>query len=228
VGILFILFNQTFSSEPVRPEWRLRYLDALTGLEVEPDHIEGVPMPRSGVAVAGLRSIRVTARGYENLQSSLVVPDGAPSGKLRMWLDPVSIPHRLTRDSILERTGNTRMLFHGFVVADDSGRPLGGATISIESMEESAVVAPDGYFELLVPVSAKAGDTERRTLLISADGYMVRRMDGLEAWRGGDWLMKARLLTESGIQAANGTYRQSTMETPLDKQNLIYRTRTNK
>jgi hypothetical protein len=213
-GLLVLFVAQGLVANPSGVIWRLRYLDSLTGIEVVPDRVEGSSGVQSGSLAEGLHSLRVRARGYEDVEMTQVVPGGQPNGEFRLHLDPLVTPTRLTRESVRERTSSDRMLVHGFVVGDESGLPLSGAKVVLESSTLTASVGADGYFELLVPVTARPGDAERRTLTFSNAGRITRRMAGVEFWRGGDWLLRIRLTPGEGIELTEDPNRRLAIEMP--------------
>lgn len=214
--MFLLLLNQAVASEPGEGTWRLRYMDALTGLELEPERVTGTPGIETRAIPAGVHAVEVEVRGYSPVQSTLMVPDDGSAGELRLWLDPTDPPRNLTRASIQGRAGTERMLFHGYVVDDRTGRPMVGAHVTILGADRTAVVDADGYFEFLIPVAAKAGDAERHTLLVDAPGHVQRRIDGIEAWRGGDWLLRFRLHPGEGVEATQEPNRRQGLEaTPV-------------
>lgn len=111
--LLLLLSGSGLVAKPPGAGWRICYLDALSGIDVMPDQVQGSP--------------EVQARGYRDVDSTMVIPADEAGGELRLHLDPLASPIRLTPESIRERTGSDRMLVHGFVVADESGLPLSGA-----------------------------------------------------------------------------------------------------
>lgn len=213
---LVLAFALTCSTQALRASSVLitiEFADSETGMAIQPDFVEladdaGRVAGRFGAAqvspagrltlgsAPGRGQLKAVSARHRPLHAPLVVEPGTAQ-RIRVLLDPLEPPAELRAERIRSRTRPEATLFLGFVVDDESGRPL--ANVRVSSLPSGSSTRSDarGYFELAVPLP-EPGNTSPISLSFARGGYVTEHRLNLELWPGGDWTYRIRLRPGNG------------------------------
>ncbi|MGZ5567205.1 MAG: carboxypeptidase regulatory-like domain-containing protein, partial [Limisphaerales bacterium] len=189
----------------------VQFVDSATGYALQPDEIAAQPrradateqrFGRShthsdGRAVMSLERVRHTISAslssYRSVSGEVDVRENFPY-HLRFLLDPLEKPRELQVDNIAARHRDDATLIQGFIVSEQTGRPLSG--VRIESAPSGVKTTTDerGFYQLYVPLNAPAN------LVIDKPGYRTEERQYLELSPRGDWTYNFRLERGTGTQ----------------------------
>lgn len=186
----------------------IRFVDSATGYAVKPDVVETrSSVRRSQIAESdrvrlvlppGPGNITVSASGYQPMSGVFDLSADYPFTVV-FQLDPLVPPREIQPDyvSTLHRAEET--VFVGYVVDDESGRPLAGAGVRAEPSGRETKTDARGYFQIYVPVQTLA-EAQRLPASLSfvQAGFRTETRQYLELSSRGDWVYRIRLQPGDG------------------------------
>lgn len=189
----------------------IRFVDSATGYSLQPElitakpHREGEADQQFGRACTGADGRATIRLGKYRYTISASLATHHPVGgevnlrdnfpyRLRFLLDPIEKPEELQPANIAARQRDDATLFQGFIVSEESGRPLAG--VHVRSTPSGVQTTTDirGYYQLYIPLQSPAN------LIIEKPGYRSEQRDYLELSPRGDWTYNFRLEHGSGAQ----------------------------
>lgn len=208
----------------------VEFADSATGYSLQPDeivahpHRNGAIEQRFGRAHTGAdgrakmqlergrHTVSASIPSYHPLSGEVQVRENFPY-KVRFLLDPIEKPRELQADNIAARHRDDATLFQGFVVSDETGRPLRGVRIKSTPSGVSAVTDERGFYEIYVPLQAPA------SLVVDKGGYKVEERQYLELSPRGDWTYNFRLERGNGKQTLDerSRLRQAIEQDPTEE-----------
>ena len=123
--------------------------------------------------------------------------------QIRVWMDPAASPPELERPRIHARHRPEVTVLMGFVVDEQTGRPMpdvlvsGGAGFDHDALQRvwgETRTDARGFFSLDAPcaLQPEAGRVPI-ALVFAKPGYRTQVNRNLELWPGGDWTYRVRL-----------------------------------
>lgn len=204
--------------------------DAETGAAVRADLIllngkrqilPAVSSARSDLGISkwlpGRHRVHIQSPGHKPWSALVTVPeqDALP---IRIFLDPLELPPELRPDQVARLRKTDALLIHGFVVDDITGELLPEVKITClernSDRHTSGLVARSngqGYFHLSVPITDQENDA-LVDLSFVLPGFVTRHIESVQAWPGGDWTFRVRLIREQPrlmTQPADGVESES-------------------
>jgi hypothetical protein len=136
----------------------------------------------------GYKPFSITAEAFDTTQVYSI------------YLTPLRPPDHLGVEYIRSLHRSNAMLFAGYAVEDESGRPLGGVAVTATLGPVSGVTDATGFFVLVVPLSSPGlgSVTQRSQLLFQKSGFQGQRLLNVESWPDGEWILRVRLVQGSG------------------------------
>jgi len=195
---------------------QIRFVDSATGYAVQPALIEtqsrqpdkaarrisqSVLGEAGRVMLAlppGQNNITVSAPGYQPMSGMF---DMSPNNPYTIFfqLDPLTQPREIQPDYVSTLHRGDETVFVGYVVDDDSGRPLANALIRTEPSGREVTTDERGYFQIYVPVQTLTEATQSpASLILSHEAFRTEEHRYLELWSEGDWVYRIRLQSGRG------------------------------
>ena len=194
---------------------RIRFLDSETGYDLRPERVALAVDNNSPVETTGRSTVELprgryaldaALSGYRAFTDSLVV-DMSGLQQIHLWLDPLEPAPELHPQRIRALRRANATVINGFVVDDESGKPLSTVRVSCRSastertettLEVEAWTDARGFFQLSAQC-ASPGDPEQTTatLVFAKTGYVTQANDHVELWPNGDWTCRVRLSPSS-------------------------------
>lgn len=187
------------------------FADSATGYSLQPDEVVVHPNQDGSVSQEnfgartgadghakmqlqhGRHTISASLRSHHSVSGDVQIRENFPY-RVHFLLDPLEKPRELQPDYIEARRRDDATLFQGFVVSDESGKPVGGVRIKSTPSGVTATTDDRGYYELHIPLSSAAN------LVIEQAGYRTEERQFLELSPRGDWTYNFRLTRGSGTQ----------------------------
>lgn len=123
----------------------------------------------------GDHTVLVKARGYNDLESrQTALPDQAPNNLI--MLDPENQPEQLKPENLGIGMPDGGTVIVGFVVDDQSGKPLPGAEVELLEQNQKTTSDAEGFFKLPVPMpDGKQMPEDPRGVLFASRSFRVTK-----------------------------------------------------
>jgi hypothetical protein len=191
----------------------IRFVDSATGYAIQPEvsvsshnangrerRVAASQVDAGGFAALrlerGRHTITASAPNYRPMSGELEV-DGSEAYRIVFVLDPVVEPRELRADYIASLHRPDATVFVGFVIDEDSGKPVSEARVSSQPGGVETRTDERGYFQLHVPVPTEA-NASPANLLFEKPGYRAEERQHLQLWPGGDWIYRISLSRGGG------------------------------
>lgn len=150
-----------------------------------------IPLP------LGIYDVTVLAEGFTELSSRFRINGEVLD--VNFHLEPIIEVAELSGDYIRELHSPTDMVFVGFIVSDLTGRPIGDVTVTSGDGKASSKSAPNGFFQLMIPLPRTEAEIEQRNLIrFEKNGYQTEIRNRFDSWPNGDCIMRIRMKSGSG------------------------------
>jgi hypothetical protein len=170
----------------VRPQVFLLGSEAADGREVRGPHADEFGKVVIGRGEGG-KTLRISSPAHEPASVSLPA-----KGSIQVVLEPLEIPGEIRPERIRSLLRADATLILGYVVDEESGRPLSGVTVSSPSGNVSTRTDEHGFFQLHLPLPFGASEGFA-DLSFRKPGYAGEVFRNVELWPLGDWTYRVRL-----------------------------------
>lgn len=143
---------------------------------------------------AGRYTLLAAAAGFESMTTRLVIDENPPE-QFTLFLDPVEISGPLSYPGLENLRRDDATLIVGYVVDEQTRRPLAGVRVEGLSGSGSATTDQNGFFAFTLPLSGEDG-----SFLVQREGYLEQLHQNVETWPRGDWQYRIRLQAGNGRQ----------------------------
>ncbi|MCS7066603.1 MAG: Ig-like domain repeat protein [Fimbriimonadales bacterium] len=141
----------------------------------------------------GEYALSASLDGYNSIGMTLTVAD-EPLPPYELYLDPLAPPREVDTAFLWSLRRPGQMVVVGFVVDEQSGRPIEGVQVSVAGHRGSAITDSRGAFLLQFPVRDESGKPQRyATLQLQKVGYRTLQLERVELWSEGDWIYRLRM-----------------------------------
>jgi Stage II sporulation protein/Putative Ig domain len=189
----------------------VQFIDSVTGYAVQPDSVEVVSsdervkfkqrlqqsqFSKSGHGAIsleyGLHQVSIHSSNYEAMSATVALDGG--STRLRFLLDPIHPPEELKSERINQLHCSGQTLLLGFIVDDETGKPLKGVQVVSTPSGNSTRSDARGYFEFYVPARTEDQmEQNPASLVFRKQGWQTENRKYLELWENSDVIYQIRL-----------------------------------
>lgn len=220
LGLCFPFLPSPATAE-TRARVQVRFTDSATGYAIEPDEIFARPddarlgerrfgrgeTGRGGrIALdllPGTYTITAGTADYLPMSGRFELAADNPF-QLEFHLDPVTPLREISPDHVSTLWRKDETVFVGYVVDEESGRPLSGVRVGAEPARAETTTDERGYFQIYVPVQSRAeAQISPARLTFARPGYTAEERRYLELWSEGDWVYRIRLERGGGTKVVD-------------------------
>lgn len=204
----------TQSSRPGQVQVRL--FDSVTGYGIEPKAMDAITI-RSGLqeqkpqqikedntislaADQGVYDLTVAVEGYRPMITKISVEE--VSTPVEILLDPVETPPEMKEEYINSLTRANVATVIGYLVDEQTGRPLAKAVVSLSNGTLRSKSNKRGFFVLQIPVEesySKANEPVLKDIRFAKSGYTTEERQYVQAFPGQAMVYRIRLHPGDGI-----------------------------
>lgn len=192
----------------------LKFFDVGTGIAVLPVKVEikshqsdrRYGFSRKDISESGVLNVpleddvydvMVFADGYKPMSSFFSFEHN--SLNVNFNLEPIQPTKQLTSLFIEQLHTKESIAIVGYVVDDDTGKPVEGVSVFSEDNKVKALSGKDGFFQLILPLPNDQSEIARRGILhFEKVGYTNEIRTNFDMWPNGDMILQIRFHRGSG------------------------------
>ncbi len=214
----------------------MRFLDVGTGTAVIPDFVEinlrgtggkGLRSTKNDVAdngslsvdlENGLYDITVRKAGYLPMSTFFDLKNN--DLKVNFNLEPITEKEELSSQYITTLQRPDALVVVGYVVDDQSGKPLANVNVQPADKVAFAITDKNGFFQFHLPLpSVKESVAKRNKLYFQKEGYTTEVRSNFDIWPNGDMILQIRMRSGTGTHEEKILLGRNASISLLDKSN---------